>query len=59
MIGRAQHMEPPAAVPGGRGRAVTLAAALLASALAVVLVLPVQGWHHEHHFRHFHQNAAR
>lgn len=36
-------------VPGASGRLMTLTATVLASVLAVVLVLPVQGWRHDHH----------
>jgi len=60
MNGRVQHLQSGTSVPGGPGRTGTLAAALLASALAVALVLPVSGWHHDdHHFRHFQRHAVR
>ena len=58
MSGRTRQVEPASGVPGGRSRAVTLIAALLASALAVALVLPVHGWHHDdRRFRSRHQHA--
>jgi hypothetical protein len=60
MSGRTQYVTPTGRVPGGRGRAATLTAALLASALAVALVLPVHGWHHDdYRFRQAHQHSVR
>jgi hypothetical protein len=60
MSGRTQRVASRGGVPGRRGRAAMLTAALLASALAVVLVLPVHGWHHdEHRFGQFHQHSVR
>ena len=47
--GRPHRGQPRSVVPGRPGRAFALTTSVLASAIAVVLVLPsLTGWHHDH-----------
>jgi len=51
--GRPHRGQPRSVVPGRPARAFVVTAAVLASAIAVVLVVPsMTGWHHDHHHEH-------
>jgi len=45
--GRGPHAQAMTPVPGGLGRGTAVAAAIMASALAVALTLPVNAWRHK------------